>query len=115
MRIIVCGSHKRGDRAVVFERLDHLHASRGIDFLAQGGAAFIDTFAKEWAIARDIPHREYPAEWTEYGKGAGAIRNRLMLKDVRPDVVVAFPGDNGTAHMVDIAERAGIKVWFPLR
>src|ERR1700749_4766859 len=104
MRIIVCGSHTRGDRDFVFSRLDYLAVVRPISFLAQGGAAFIDNFAKQWADARGIPHREYRADWTKYGKRAGPIRNREMLAAVVPDGVVAFPGDNGTADMVDVAE-----------
>ena len=113
MRIIVCGSHKRGNRAAVFERLDYLVAMRPITFLAHGGADFIDSFAKQWAETRGIPNREYRAEWSKYGKAAGPIRNRVMFDAVKPDVVVAFPGDTGTANMVQIAERAGVSVWFP--
>jgi hypothetical protein len=33
-----------------------------------------------------------------------------MLYEGKPDLVVAFPGGKGTAMMVDIATKAGVKV-----
>ena len=38
------------------------------------------------------------------------IRNRRMLEEGRPDLVIAFPGGKGTANMVRIALQAGIQV-----
>lgn len=53
---------------------------------------------------------EFPAKWKMYGRSAGAIRNAVMLSEFQPDIVVAFPGGRGTAHMVRIARAAGIDV-----
>jgi hypothetical protein len=39
------------------------------------------------------------------------IRNNEMAK-MRPDVVLATPGGNGTAHMVEVARKAGLRVIF---
>jgi hypothetical protein len=33
-----------------------------------------------------------------------------MLDEGRPDLMVAFPGRSGTAHMVRIARAAGVEV-----
>jgi UDP-N-acetylmuramoylalanine-D-glutamate ligase len=33
-----------------------------------------------------------------------------MLRDGRPELVVAFPGGKGTAHMVKLARAAGVPV-----
>ena len=38
-------------------------------------------------------------------------RNRQMLAE-KPDLVVAFPGDSDTRHMVIIADEAGVKVIY---
>jgi UDP-N-acetylmuramoylalanine-D-glutamate ligase len=35
-----------------------------------------------------------------------------MLKEGRPDLVVAFPGGKGTANMVAQARAAGIRVFM---
>ena len=47
--------------------------------------------------------------WTRYGNSAGPIRNCEMLLQA-PDLVVAFKGGKGTAHMVAVARKKGVKV-----
>lgn len=78
--------------------------------MAQGGATGADALARRWARWRGVWCVPYEADWNRYGKAAGPIRNERMLADFRPDLVVAFPGGRGTAHMVDIASRAGVRV-----
>jgi predicted Rossmann-fold nucleotide-binding protein len=38
------------------------------------------------------------------------VRNRQMLTEGRPDLVVAFPGGKGTANMVALARKAGVEI-----
>lgn len=54
----------------------------------------------------------YPANWKLYGKAAGPIRNAQMLKEQKPDVVLAFwdGQSRGTAHMMGLADEAGVIV-----
>lgn len=52
----------------------------------------------------------YPADWNRNKKSAGPIRNQRMLDEGKPDLVIAFPGGKGTAHMVKIAREANIEV-----
>ena len=55
----------------------------------------------------------FPAEWKKYGKAAGAIRNKQMLDEAKPDIVIAFHRDisksRGTANMIKIAKQRGIQ------
>ncbi len=69
-----------------------------------------DLLAAAWARSRGIPARPFPADWNRDGKAAGFLRNVRMLREGRPDLVVAFPGGKGTAHMVGLARRAGVAV-----
>jgi len=34
-----------------------------------------------------------------------------MLQEGQPHVVIAFPGGKGTAHMIDLATKAGVTVY----
>lgn len=52
----------------------------------------------------------FPADWNKYGKRAGYIRNKQMLEEGKPDIVLAFPGGKGTAMMVRLAKEAGVRV-----
>jgi hypothetical protein len=69
-----------------------------------------DSLAAAWAMSRGIPTLAFPADWKKDGKAAGFIRNATMLRDGRPELVVAFPGGKGTAHMVNLARAAGVPV-----
>lgn len=111
MRILVCGGRDYTDETYVFRQLDRLHAKKGVSVLIHGNARGADTLAKKWATSRGIPHLPFPADWDAHGKAAGPIRNREMLRDGKPDGVVAFPGGQGTADMVAVATKAGLVVW----
>ncbi|EHL99357.1 hypothetical protein HMPREF9946_03119 [Acetobacteraceae bacterium AT-5844] len=115
MRFIVCGGRDYRDRKAVFAALDLLNERKGIDFLIQGGATGADMFAWEWADERGVRCGSYPADWEAHGKKAGPIRNQKMLDEGRADGLIAFPGGRGTADMVARAEKAGLKVWHPVK
>lgn len=78
--------------------------------ILSGAARGADTLAIEYAKLRNIPCREFPAQWDRYGKRAGMIRNREML--AHADALVAFwdGRSRGTKNMVDIAKDAGIEI-----
>lgn len=79
--------------------------------IINGKARGADTASTDWAVCNYAPFKEYAADWKLHGKAAGAIRNREML-DKNPDIdlVVAFPGGRGTANMVALAKKRGIRV-----
>lgn len=87
---------------------------RGIvDFtIIEGEARGADTLAKQWAEERYLPVEKYPANWDTHGKAAGPIRNKQMLTEGKPDLVIAFlaPNSRGTANMISQAEKAGVPV-----
>jgi hypothetical protein len=110
MRVLVCGGRSFNDAAKVNATLDRLHAEYRFTFLLQGGSRGADYLAKEWAVKRRIKYQVYHANWRRYKKAAGPIRNALMLADGKPDLVVAFPGGEGTAGMVKLAKYNATKV-----
>ncbi len=110
MRVLVCGGRDYGDKAALFKTLDAYDAVNPIDCVIHGAARGADTLAGEWASERAICCDEYPANWDRDGKAAGPIRNRLMLTDGKPDLVIAFPGGRGTANMMQQAKAAGVAV-----
>jgi hypothetical protein len=63
-----------------------------------------------WAVQNSKKIKTYEAEWSKYGRAAGPIRNRRMIEEGKPNLVVAFPGGAGTANMTKLAREAGIKV-----
>ena len=110
MKILVCGGRHYNNRKKVFNILDHVHSTRVISSIVHGDATGADTLAKEWAIARGVEQLPYPARW-EYGTHMGPIRNTIMIVENQDiEMVIAFPGDVGTADMIKKARRNGLLV-----
>jgi hypothetical protein len=110
MRVLVCGGRDYMDWGEVYDRLDAFSDERPISLLFEGGAKGTDCWARSWAENRKVPVQTYLADWPLHGLSAGPIRNRRMLDEGKPDVVIAFPGGRGTANMVLQARAAGVEV-----
>ena len=112
MRVLVCGGRTFWDPGLVYRALDTIHAEVGpINVVIEGEARGADVLGKLWAVKRKIEVSGFVADWLRWGNAAGPIRNNRMLKEGRPDYVVAFPGGEGTADMVDRATKAGVPVY----
>lgn len=108
MKVLVCGSRLFEDYNLLRTVLDGFDISEIIHGAARGA----DTLGGRYAEAHSIPVTSYPAIWDLHGKRAGPIRNGRMLKEGKPDMVVAFLGPNsrGTKNMIELATKAGIEV-----
>lgn len=105
MKILVCGGRHYGDQSKVWEVLNSQQAT----MIIHGGATGADDLAGHYAREQGITEVIFPANWEKFGKIAGLIRNREMLR-ARPALVVAFPGNRGTENMIMQARTAGIPV-----
>lgn len=110
MKVLVCGGREFRDFLLLDKVLNHLHMYWEITSVVHGAARGADTLAGWWARKHHVREIPYPAHWDEYGKKAGILRNIEMLKKEDPDVVIAFPGGTGTAHMKYIARKGGYPV-----
>lgn len=85
MKIAIVGSRD-------FARLDlvtaYIEALPMDTVVVSGGARGVDSVAVEAAERRGLVTVTYPADWDAYGKGAGFIRNQLIVDQA--DKVVAF-------------------------
>lgn len=110
MRVLVCGGRDYNDTETVFSVLSSLVADKPVTAIIHGAAAGADKIAGGWARLSGIPEEPFAADWNEHGRAAGAIRNRRMLVEGKPDLVIAFPGGRGTENMVAQAMKAGVPV-----
>lgn len=110
MRVLVCGGRDFNDTAFAYRELDRIHKHEGIDVVIEGDARGADRIAGYWARKKRLENLKFPADWETHGRAAGPIRNRQMLTEGRPDLVVAFPGGNGTADMCEAAREANVPV-----
>lgn len=112
--VIVTGGRKYSDRDAAHAALS---AQMPFDTLIQGSAPGADRLCKQWAFIRGIEVINMPADWDKHGNAAGPIRNAAMMalgaaakRAGETVVVLAFPGNRGTANAVECAEREGLTV-----
>jgi hypothetical protein len=72
-----------------------------------------DAIVDRWAVRREadgVTVVRYPAKWQLYGKAAGPVRNKIMVKNAQADFCIGFSrgGSLGTAHTLELARQAGI-------
>jgi hypothetical protein len=125
MRVLVCGSRTLEDEWAIHRVLDGIfdyeHSANDRLVVIEGGGRGADAHAASWVAGfgpeyPTVAHEQYPADWTLHGKGAGPIRNELMLRDGKPDVVWAFVDkplqhSKGTADMVRRARNAQVPTY----
>lgn len=110
MKVLICGGRDFNDVDFIHVELDRLHAQYHFNTVIEGDARGVDRIAGEWARATGIHLVEFPANWKEEGRHAALIRNERMLREGKPDLVIAFPGGGGTSHTYWQAEKLGILV-----
>lgn len=110
MRVLVCGGRDFNDALTLGSWLGGIHKQHGISLLIEGGARGADFMARKFAEWQGIPTKTFEADWEGDGRAAGPLRNKRMLDEGKPDLVVAFDGGKGTANMVKQARLAGVRV-----
>lgn len=127
VRVLVCGGRKYRDENAVGHALDLLRHKFGLAAVIHGAAPGADTLADVVARKAKVPVDPFPAAWDDldapgavikigangraYNAKAGSDRNARMLAEGKPNLVLAFPGGNGTADMAATAKRAGVPVF----
>lgn len=124
MRVLICGGRHYNDWKRFNALLDAIHAQNGISCIIQGGATGADWLARVWAGNNAVNCQSFPAEWENldvanckvkwrqdgkpYNALAGFNRNQEMIEFGEPDLMLAFPGGEGTADMTRRTVAAGV-------
>ena len=110
-RVLICGDRNWKDTTAIQRCVDSLPASAVI---IEGGARGADSIAAACGVFRGLVVLHFPADWNRHGKAAGPIRNRQMLTEGKPDIVIFFhnnlKGSRGTRDMVKISWAKGLPV-----
>ena len=106
-RIMVIGGRDFTDYKLLCETVGNrinwmakLH--RSVEIISGDCLKGADKLAKQYATDYHFDYVGYPADWNQYGKRAGAIRNRTMV-DLCDEAVVFWDGaSKGTKISVDM-------------
>lgn len=101
MKTIIAGSRDMNDYIrlrKIMEKYRHT-----ISEVVCGMARGVDTLGYTWAQIREIPVKEFPANWDLHGKSAGYKRNEEMAQYAEACICLWDGESKGTKHMIDLA------------
>ncbi len=112
-RVIIAGTRSFNDYNLLRDSCNNLLSEKQRTrtvVVISGTARGADQMGERYARERGFQLRRFPADWEQYGKSAGHIRNAKMADNA--DALIAFwDGESrGTKNMIDNARRKGLAV-----
>lgn len=108
MRVIVAGSRGISEYDLVCWAI--WDSGFQVTSVVTGCAPGVDALGVRWATERKLPVARYPANWNQWGRAAGPLRNQQMAGNADALVAVWDGKSPGTAHMIQCARRRGLAV-----
>lgn len=114
-RLIIAGTRTFNDYAMLRAYCDmklSLKIAEGeqIEIVSGACPTGADYLGEKYAAERGFSVRLFPADWQQYGRRAGAVRNRQMAQYGNALIVFWDGKSKGTKIMIDEARAAGIIV-----
>jgi len=113
MRTIIAGSREASWEQVE-QALEQCPWKAQISLVVSGTAKGADYFGEVWANMNKIPIQRFSADWKQYGKSAGVIRNGLMADNADALIAVWDGKSSGTQNMIQTATKKDLKVFVYL-
>ncbi len=112
-RVIIAGTRSFNDYELLRDSCNNLLSEKQRTHtvvVISGTARGADQMGERYAKERGFQLRRFPADWEQYGKSAGHIRNAKMADNA--DALIAFwDGESkGTKNMINNARRKGLAV-----
>jgi hypothetical protein len=103
MKLAIIGSRNFTNYKLLQEILEQYKPK--ITLVVSGAAKGADSLGEKWALENNIQTLIFPADWNQYGKRAGFIRNEDIIKNC--DCCVAFwDGESkGTKHSLSLCKK----------
>lgn len=111
-RVLITGSRTWTDEETIAGALWAAREELGEFTLISGACPTgADRMCEDAAARAGIMVERHPADWNQYGKRAGFVRNAEMVH-LGADLCLAFimDGSRGASMTADLAEKAGIRV-----
>jgi hypothetical protein len=110
LRVLCCGDRNWTDFDKIMSVLSLLPPE---SVIIHGAARGADTLCGKAGFLLGYQVEAYPADWKQYGKRAGPVRNREMFAKSHPDFYLAFhsslASSKGTKDMVSVLNLNNVK------
>ncbi len=108
MKVVITGGRNYVMTASDYVFLENALSILSATAILTGGARGVDAQAAAWATRRNLPVETIRPDWRKDGDAAPFRANARLAEAA--EAVIAFPGAEGTADMVDQARRIGLPV-----
>ena len=111
MKVIIAGSRAFDDYTLLRHKCDQIIGSTKAEIVS-GTAQGADKLGEKYATEKGLPVKRFPANCKLNGNSAGHIRNAEMAEYA--DTLIAFwdGQSKGTAGMIRVAEKKGLRVFI---
>jgi len=113
MKVIVAGSRDIKNYNIVEEAI--LESGFEISSIVSGGARGVDSLGEQFARIHSYDVLRFPVtpeEWRTLGRKAGPLRNQRMAENADALVAVWDGSSRGTASMINLARKQGLKIYI---
>lgn len=112
-RVIIAGSCSFADYDLLQSKCDSILSQKRVTHnivVVSGTARGADTLGEQYAQERGYGLQRFPADWQQYGRAAGPIRNRQMADNA--DALICFWNGHspGAKNMILTARKKGLPV-----
>ena len=120
LHILICGGRHFNDYELLKSTVSSYISAHGFEpqniEIISGHCPGADMLGEQFAQEHNIKVKLFPAQWKQFGKAAGLIRNKQMvdyLNSLEHKAVIAFisPNSQGTRYTITLAKRMAIDVW----
>ena len=111
-RVFITGDGHESDISLIVSTMDKLQAKHSALTIYTGTGKGVEAAVRGICKSRNIPCIPMAPNWDKFGKKAGFERNRAVFAEAKPTGVVVIGGGGVQAHVLQMAEAAGVKAWI---
>lgn len=107
--MIIAGGRDFNQDDLLFQKCDFYTKWFLADpIVVSGGARGADKLGEVWATWRGYNIHRFPADWEQYGRRAGPLRNRQMAEYATHAIIFWDGKSRGAEHMIKTAQEHNI-------
>lgn len=110
MKTIIAGSRHIDDYNLVSQAIED--SGFEITEVVSGGCRGVDKLGEKWALGHGIPIEHFQADWQNFGRAAGPVRNRGMAQYADALIALLTKDSKGTKDMIKQAHIYGLKIFI---
>lgn len=109
MKVIIAGSRHL---LINSRTIDGIVKASGFEIteVVSGHCRGIDTDGEYWARRHEIPTKLFPADWKQWGKSAGPIRNNEMAQYAEALILIWDGRSKGSFDVLNRAKQYHLKI-----